>query len=496
MHLPVGTTLQGGKYKIVRFLSSGGFGCTYEAEHTQLQSHVALKEFFVSDFCNRNERTGEVSLATQTKAELLGKLRKKFIEEARAVFQMHHQHIVRVLDIFEENGTAYYAMDYIDGQSLHEMVKMRGKLPESEAVKYILQIADALKYVHSLNRLHLDIKPGNIMVDKNGNAILIDFGASKHYDDDSGENTSTLLGVNTKGYAPVELMNSSFSSFSPSADIYSLGATLYKLLTGITPPSSLSLVSDDEELEPLPSTISKNVRDAVSAAMQLKRKARPQSIEAFVSILDSPSTVAPTGALVSNAVYEEGVFNAEATKLDIEVANHINGYEYVDLGLSVKWATCNVGAKTPSSYGNYYAWGETSPKSEYTQENSVTYGKGMGNIAGDPAYDAARANWGGTWRLPTASEIDELVNKCKHTWTTQGRHKGLKITGPNGNSIFLPAAGSRYGTSLSYAGEFGRYWSANQDNTIHAAELYLRSSGFGRSWLGLYGGQSVRPVSE
>ena len=165
-------------------------------------------------FCNRDENTSHVTVATQGNRELVDKLRKKFNEEAKAVFQMKHDNIVRVLDIFEENGTAYYVMEYIDGKSLNEITKERGALPEAEAVGYICQVADALKYVHSLNRLHLDIKPGNIMVDKNGKAILIDFGASKHYDDDSGENTSTLMGVNTKGYAPIEQSTQSFTSSS------------------------------------------------------------------------------------------------------------------------------------------------------------------------------------------------------------------------------------------------------------------------------------------
>lgn len=285
MQLENSSVLQNGKYKIVRFIGAGGFGCTYEAHHTLLDMRVALKEFFVSDFCNRDEKTGQVTVGTQSKVELYGKLKKKFLDEARALFKMKHSGIVRVIDVFEENGTAYYAMEYIDGQSLSDLVKKRGKLPEAEAVGYILQIADALKYVHSLNRLHLDIKPGNIMLNKEGKAILIDFGASKHYDDETGENTSTLLGINTKGYAPVEQVNQSFKSFSPATDIYALGATLYKLLTGITPPPSTLLHSEETTLTPLPSSISTSTRKAVETAMQLLRKNRPQSVAKWVATL-------------------------------------------------------------------------------------------------------------------------------------------------------------------------------------------------------------------
>ena len=157
----------------------------------------------VKDFCNRDENTCHITVATQSKVKLIERLKEKFIEEASALFSMQHPNIVRVTDVFEENGTAYYVMDYIDGKSLQDIVKEKGALNEDSAIHYISQIADALKYVHSLNRLHLDVKPGNIMIDKNDQAILIDFGASKQYDEVEGENTSTLLGK-TPGYAPLE----------------------------------------------------------------------------------------------------------------------------------------------------------------------------------------------------------------------------------------------------------------------------------------------------
>lgn len=238
-------------------------------------------------FCNRDENTSHITVATQSNKELVDKLRKKFIEEAKAIFKMNHPNIVKVHDIFEENDTAYYVMDYIDGKSLGDIVKQRGPLPEAEAVGYIRQVADALKYVHSLNRLHLDIKPGNVMVDATGHAMLIDFGASKHYDMESGENTSTLMGVNTKGYAPVEQSTQSFTKFSPATDIYALGATLYKMLTGITPPDANLLMAKEETLAPLPSCISKSTHNAVLKAMTLIRADRPQTIDVFLGLLDS-----------------------------------------------------------------------------------------------------------------------------------------------------------------------------------------------------------------
>ena len=182
----------------------------------------------------------------------------------------------------------------------------------------------------------------------------------------------------------------------------------------------------------------------------------------------------------------------------IVATGSIRGHDYVDLGLSVKWATCNVGAEKPSDCGDYFAWGEISPKSEYTEENSITYRKDMGDIAGDSRYDAARANWGGSWRMPTKAEIEELVNKCKTRMTTYNGRKGRLVTGPNGNSIFLPAAGWRYGSSQYDVGEFGRYWSSTpgEGSTEYAYGLYFYAGDFDWTWGSRYRGHSVRPVSE
>ena len=182
-----------------------------------------------------------------------------------------------------------------------------------------------------------------------------------------------------------------------------------------------------------------------------------------------------------------------------DISGTINGHEYVDLGLSVKWATCNVGANKPEDYGDYFAWGETKTKYDYSSSNSVTYGKNYSDIGGKSQYDAARANWGGSWRMPTKEELEELENKCTWTWTTQNGVKGYKVTGPNGKSIFLPAAGYRYGSSLYSDGYDGLYWSSTPDDYdgAYCLRLYFyngdevvgradtRSPGF-----------TVRPITE
>ena len=748
MNLPDNTLLQGGKYRIIRFISSGGFGCTYEAELVLLQKRVAIKEFFVKDLCNREENTSHITVATQSKIKLIERLKKKFIEEASALFSMQHPNIVRVTDVFEENGTAYYVMDYIDGKSLQDIVKEKGALDESQAVCYIKQVAEALKYVHGLNRLHLDVKPGNIMIDENNQAILIDFGASKQYDEVDGENTSTLLGK-TPGYAPLEQIGNEVAKFLPATDIYALGATLYKLLTGVNPVSATQLASG-ETLESIPSTISKSTRNAIAAAMEINKNKRPQSIDEFLSLLgrEKQKTVVPEGkksednsvseelsedtvleceeetpvenkdqsyyqstekkysieqvvdpkkksfnkkiwggiclvgvllALIcfintsqgpeqvftkANEYYdkkdykkaidlyleaatkgyapaqgqlgflyynglgvtkdytkavewyskaaeqgdanaqdflgfmyynglgvtkdytkayewfskaaeqghangqnnlgimyyngegisqdynkaymwfskaaEQGDANAQynlglmyesgtgisqdyvkafelfskAAEQGVELAeNHaifskryvvvygknsmgsINNYKYVDIGLSVKWATHNIGANYPYDFGDYYSWGETSTKAKYGIDYSNIKELSSKDISGS-SMDVVHNKWGGTWRMPTKSEFIELKDKCDWEWFDENKIKGYIITGPNGNSIFLPAGDSK--TEISYMDKnSGDYWSStsNDDNSAFALS-------FGKEYLTevrplRFGyGLTIRPVSN
>ena len=179
---------------------------------------------------------------------------------------------------------------------------------------------------------------------------------------------------------------------------------------------------------------------------------------------------------------------------------NINGYEYVDLGLpsGLKWATCNVGASSPEEYGDYYAWGEIETKSEYYESNSKTRGKLMSDISGNSIYDVARAKWGGSWRLPTKKEMEELINECEWKWATINDKIGCKVTGPNGNSIFLPVAGCRYWSLLDYEGWNGYYWSSTpyESDDYSAYDLEFNSSERYVYWGDRSNGQSVRPVSE
>jgi hypothetical protein len=190
-------------------------------------------------------------------------------------------------------------------------------------------------------------------------------------------------------------------------------------------------------------------------------------------------------------------------------------HEYVDLGLSVKWATCNVGATKPEEYGDYFAWGETQPKDYYDwstykwcngsyntltkYNNSSSYGTVDNKTQLELSDDAARANWGGSWRMPTRAEQDELRENCTWTWTTQNGVNGYKVTSKkNGNSIFLPAAGYRYDSSLYDAGSHGHYWSSSlyTGSPNYAYDLSFYSDIVDWSYGSRYVGFTVRPVCQ
>ena len=189
--LKTGSLLKRCKYKIERVLGQGGFGITYLALQTGLDRKVAIKEFFMKDLCNRDEITSYVSVGSNGSFEMVERFKAKFLKEAHRMQNLKHPNIVGVLDVFEENGTAYYVMEYAEGGSLADMLKRSGCLSETAAVNYTLQIASALRYIHNLELNHLDIKPANIVLTAQNKPMLIDFGLSKHYDPNTGSQTST-----------------------------------------------------------------------------------------------------------------------------------------------------------------------------------------------------------------------------------------------------------------------------------------------------------------
>ena len=618
--LPVGTTLQKGKYTIREVLGQGTFGITYLAKTklavqgslgvVEVEASVAVKEFFMSG-CNG--RSG-MSVTYSGSDGLHDEYMRKFRHEAEHLSHFQHDNIVRVLEMFEENGTWYYAMEYIDGGSLNDYILRHGRLPADEALSLARQVAGALAYLHGQKALHLDLKPSNIMLRDNGQPVLIDFGLTKQYASDGRAETSTSIGLGTQGYAPMEQNNyHKGKKFAPTIDIYALGATLYKMLTGSTPPAATDIFNegfpesdlkaagaDDKTIalvrkamEPRSNDRYRTADEMAAAIARLNPAGLTASNNRYVQTEDE-KTILDTGAAVnrnnekkiepqkpkedvinhdseqniesqrpkkdiinpvpskeeregrrtlriwcafaalfvglvivydlamgsgSRAVEEaEVVWWVDTSVVDTSVVDTtvvddyssssttlratgtIAGHEYVDLGLSVMWATCNVGAGSPEDYGEYYAWGETKTKSSYDEGNCATYGKSIGDIGGT-SRDVARVKWGSPWRMPTKAEFDELLNtaNCTWEWTTLNGKKGYKVTSrKDDNSIFLPAAGWRYGTSLDRTDSWGDYWISTPYESYTQSAYYLHFNGSLRDtdWLGRYFGYSVRPVAE
>ena len=306
------TELQGGRYRVLRTLGCGGFGITYLAEQVLAERKVCIKEFFPKEYYNRDEDSRSISLGSQGSAEVMGRYKDKFIKEAKTIARLDHSSIIHIHDVFEENNTCYYVMEYIEGESLSDIVKRRGALTEADSVRYIREAASALEYIHERKINHLDVKPGNIMVRRDDNrAILIDFGLSKHYDNAGEQTSSTPVGI-SHGFAPIEqYKQGGVSSFSPTTDIYALGATLYYLVTGSVPPSATDV--GEEGLPTLPKHLSSSLCKAIEVSMSYWRKDRPQTIKAFVALLDGG---APKRAVVDNStVISAAASDDEKTKI-------------------------------------------------------------------------------------------------------------------------------------------------------------------------------------
>lgn len=276
----MGAKLSNGKYVVEGFLSSGGFGNTYVATDTSFDERVAIKELYIKGVCGRMEGGCTISVSLTENQRTFAAQQEKFKKEARRLRKLSNPHIIRVHDLFDENGTSYYVMDLVDGESLSQRIKRtKQPLTEQELMLILPQVLDALQTVHAEGIWHLDLKPANIMLDRRGNAVLIDFGASKQLKNKDGEalSTSSALAY-TQGYAPSEQMEQNIEKFGPWTDLYALGATMYNLLTRNQPPSPSDIEEDADEALPLPKEVSKKTRDLILWLMKPNRKMRPQSV--------------------------------------------------------------------------------------------------------------------------------------------------------------------------------------------------------------------------
>ncbi|MBR5988094.1 MAG: protein kinase [Prevotella sp.] len=510
-HLQSNTTLQGGKYRIERVLGQGGFGNTYMGYNTEFEETVAIKEFFMKGVTERDEMTSVVSVSNADNVQQFEEQREKFKKEARRLRKLKNEHIVKVHDLFEENGTAYYVMDYIDGESLAEKMKKTDQQFTEVEVKSILsQVLEALKEVHQNEIWHLDLKPGNIMIDKSGNAYLIDFGASKQIRANGSMTTSTAL-CYTPGYAPNEQIGQMYDRFGPWTDIYALGATIYNLLTNKKPPMAIDIEEDEEGAFDFSNSISEDMRKLVVWMMQPKRKKRPQSVDEILSLLNNKQSVTPQVITSPLTDKEETVLKESIPDDNEETILATNGVQKygkmqsVDLGLSVLWADCNVGGDSESPIGGLYGWAD--PSGEKTSQNirdyldiaGGMYVKTPQNISGTQ-YDIATVKWGQGWKMPSKENWKELVDKCKWTKEKAFHVSGYRVEGPNGNSIFLPNTGLRFGETISNT-DAGYYWTSEMAQNDRECACYYYFDGDKHNDIVttrnyVYSGRAVRPVMD
>lgn len=302
--LPIGTILKSPKYdyRVEEVLGKGGFGITYKVSTTVLFGKVPIftyftvKEHFVKDACER-DADGAVSYSRPLQSRV-EESRSDFLSEARRLNEISGQNpgVVPVNEVFEANNTVYYVMEYLNGGSLRDLVEEQGALPEREAVAIIRQVANAVDFLHGYNINHLDIKPDNVMFRADYHSgdrlpVLIDFGLAKHFDKKGNPTSSIRVQGCSDGYAPVE-QYSGLTKFSPRADIYALGATLYYMLVGRRPVTATEIEPGMVERS-LPPTLSAPTRAAIVRAMAYSQFDRTATVADFLSDLDGsgiPST--------------------------------------------------------------------------------------------------------------------------------------------------------------------------------------------------------------
>lgn len=281
--LSIGTLLRGGTYRVEKQLASGGFGNTYVVKNLNFNETYAMKEFFMKGI---NLRDGDsVTVSVPDNRATFESQREKFKKEAQRLRKINSSHIVKVHDLFEENDTIYYVMDYIEGKSLFDIMKERGNpFSEHEALEIFNQVLDALQVIHNQNPqiLHLDIKPSNLLKDNSGNIWLIDFGSCKLLDEGQGITVSSGITL-TKGYAPSELEDGKIDRIGPWTDLYELGATFYNLISSIQPPTPSEILEESVNVFKYPIAISNDVQELIKWLMAPNRRNRPQSISEIYS---------------------------------------------------------------------------------------------------------------------------------------------------------------------------------------------------------------------
>ncbi len=369
--LPPGTMLDG-KYRINHVIGAGGFGITYQARDLGLDLAVAVKEYYPAQFGMR-DGTLTVRPASDRDRDLFDRLRESFLREARTLAQLRHPCIVRVLSVFEGHGTAYMIMEFESGKSLKAWLDELGRSPtQDELDRLTMPLLDALALMHEANFLHRDIAPDNIIVRADGSPVLLDFGAARRV---MAELSGALTGIVKQGYSPQEQYANDPRAQGPWSDIYALGATLYRCVTGAAPAEATLRMLDDP-IQPASNLASGGYRpgflEAIDKCLAVRPKERPQSINELRNLLQKSSAPASDCSRAATKVAKAPAGSSGWTRISApakaeipaEYASQSRAWRYGIAGLAVLalsgmgWAMVTYGNQREAIQRETQATGE------------------------------------------------------------------------------------------------------------------------------------------
>ena len=491
------------RYRVVRQLGQGGMGSVYLAEDTQLDNFkVAIK--MLPAILAANKRA-----LKQLKAEALVSMK------------LVHSNIVPLRGFEENNGNPFLVMDYIEGQTLDDLLAEKEKLTEDEAMHILAPVAAALDYAHAKGVIHRDVKPGNVMIDKDGTPYVLDFGIAREIQETMTRVTGRTISGTLTYMSPEQLVGASPKS---AQDVYSFAVMAYECLKG-EPPFTHGNI-EYQIMNILPPLLPEGTclfASTVMAGLAKKPEDRPLTCAAVLAYKPLPQEEAAsqivtiTASTVGHAVASAGT-----------ARRSVHGKVQLWEG-GPYWADTNIGAEESWEYGYYFWWGDiigykrennvwvatdgSSVGFQFHEENVLTNNKNIRTLQSEGwigennvltmEHDSAQVFWGGEWRMPTNQELNNLCKKCDWAWTTTNGVTGYVVHGKGdfaSAKIFLPAAGYGDGTSLNSVGSYGYYWSSVPNSGIYACSwsLYFDSGyhyhHYMSDHLRRYYGRPVRPV--
>ncbi len=390
--LPTGTHL--GEYRIERVLGHGGFGITYLAQDVNLQTPVAIKEFLPAETAYR-DNDSKVRALSSGHQEFFEWGLERFIDEARVLARFRHPSIIQVYRFLQENETAYLVTEYCEGEPLDRLLEREGRLDEARVQALINPLLDALEQLHAQDVIHRDIKPGNIYLRTDGTPVLLDFGSARQA---FGARSRSMTSVVSAGYAPIE-QYSSRGKQGPWTDLYGLGATLYRCVTGQTPPEASERIVEDE-LVPAVNTADNSyprlLLESIDAALAVRSEQRLQSVGKFSEKLNvkQPKSAAKPRIYAQPPPESPRIPNQAPLIGHDERYHDLGDGTVIDENTGLQWMRCPLGMK----------WGvdgcSGKPK-KYKWKDALEAAERLDQEGGFAGYR--------DWRVPSINELKTLL---------------------------------------------------------------------------------------